>query len=339
MRRDLVHGGALDIMRSTYPNAPLPWVDLSTGINPWPYPCGTPDPAAFAHLPTLSEAMQCREAWAATLGVVPDALLLAPGSELLIRMLPDIIRPRSVAIVSPTYGDHAESWQRSDATVTRISDPSDLPDHADCLVVTNPNNPDGRIFDPDELDRVRHALVRRGGWLIVDEAYADLSPQVSLAPKAGAEGLIILRSFGKFYGLAGVRLGAMLAPEPVRTAVADRLGAWPVSTLALSIGTQAFADTSWQSRTRSRLAEAAARLDAFLSAAGMEQITGTTLFRYVRVKKAHGVFARLAEAGIYVRRFRHSASHLRIGLPATDTAGRRLADALRASSTAPDRRP
>ncbi|MEO1406183.1 MAG: aminotransferase class I/II-fold pyridoxal phosphate-dependent enzyme, partial [Pseudomonadota bacterium] len=151
---------------------------------------------------------------------------------------------------------------------------------------------------------------------------------LSLAPLAGSDGLIILRSFGKFFGLAGVRLGALIAPASIRNAMAARLGVWPVSGAALEIGTRAYADTGWQGSTRTRLKSAAAQLDESLEVAGLAPIGGTNLFRFVETEDAHGVFGRLARAGVYVRRFDWSTKHLRIGLPATQTAMKRLEAAL-----------
>lgn len=328
MTGDLIHGGAIDQMRMAYPNAPEPWIDLSTGINPWPYPRTDLSPASLAHLPTTAMYEACREAMASALGVAPGMLLLSPGSELLIRLLPDIIHPRRIAILSPTYGDHAMAWERVGAEIIHTPDPLSCSDRVDAIVLCHPNNPDGRLFDLDSLEATRQKLAARGGWLIIDEAYADLVPSQSLAPEGGADGLIILRSFGKFFGLAGVRLGAMLAPAPIRKAMSKRLGVWPVSGSALEIGARAYADTDWQVRTRERLHAAARELDVALKAAGLSLTGGTDLFRLVETEDAHAVFHRLATAGVYVRRFEGSSTHLRIGLPATSKAQTRLLNAL-----------
>lgn len=328
MTEDLLHGGALDVMRAAYPDAPEPWIDLSTGINPWPYPRSQVSSEALAHLPTQADHAACRAAMAAAFGASPASILLAPGSELLIRLLPDIIPARRVAILSPTYGDHAEAWARSGADIVRSEHPLEHAAEVDAVVVTHPNNPDGRRFDLEALDQARRTLTKRGGYLIVDEAYADLHPEQSLASHAGAEGLIILRSFGKFFGLAGLRLGAILVPVNVREGLANRLGAWPVSGAALEIGARAYADTAWQSETRNRLAVAAARLDALFYRAGLPSCQGTDLFRYIEVADAHHAFEHFARLGIYVRRFEWSTRHLRIGLPATEAAETRLAEAL-----------
>ena len=316
-------------MRAAYRDAPTPWIDLSTGINPWPYPGTDVSAEALTHLPSKAAREACRAAMARAMGVPAETLILAPGSELLIRLMPDVISARRVAILSPTYGDHAEAWGLAGADIVHTEQPLDHASTADVVVVTQPNNPDGRVFDLEALDRARQQLARRGGWLIIDEAYIDLQPEQSLARRAaGADGLIVLRSFGKFFGLAGVRLGAIMAPASVRATMAQKLGMWPVSGAALEIGAQAYADTSWQMQTRKRLADAAGRLDEILTAAHMPPIGGTDLYRYVEVPSAHDVFEHLARQGIYVRRFAGSKRHLRIGLPAMQGAEARLAEAL-----------
>ncbi|MEM1353051.1 MAG: aminotransferase class I/II-fold pyridoxal phosphate-dependent enzyme, partial [Pseudomonadota bacterium] len=246
----------------------------------------------------------------------------------LIRLLPDLIHPRRIALLSPTYGDHAKAWSRAGAELVQTDDPLRVSSSVDAVIVTHPNNPDGRRFDPEALEMARQDLAARGGWLIVDEAFADLIPEQSLAPKGGADGLIILRSFGKFFGLAGLRLGACLAPDGLRNALKDRLGAWPVSGAALEIGTRAYADFIWRAQTQSRLAEAADRLDLILHDSGFEQVGGTALFRFITTKDAYAVFETLARAGIYTRRFAWSKTHLRVGLPASSEAEARLRAAL-----------
>lgn len=328
MSGDLIHGGALDVMRAMFPHAPEPWIDLSTGINPWPYPYAEPAATKLAHLPLQADAAACTDAMAASIGAPSQSVLLAPGSELLIRLLPDLLELKRVAILSPTYADHATAWTRAGAEIIHSPDPLSLATSVDAVIVTQPNNPDGRVFDRAELERACETLANREGWLIVDEAYADLTPDLSLAPHAGASGLIVLRSFGKFFGLAGVRLGALLAPTHIRTAMADRLGAWPVSGPALDISAQAYANKDWQARMREQLFDASLRLKTILERGGLDVIGGTSLFHYVATPDAEHVFEHLASTGIYVRRFEHSRTHLRIGLPASSEGELRLAEAL-----------
>ncbi|WP_084396623.1 threonine-phosphate decarboxylase CobD [Henriciella aquimarina] len=328
MKQDLVHGGALDRMRAAFPEASEPWIDLSTGINPWAYPHTDVPETALRHLPTHTAYDACRSAMAASTGAPEDSLLLAPGSELLIRLLPTIIAPERVAILSPTYGDHARVWRAAGCDLIETPDPLAAADRADAIVLCQPNNPDGRRFDTARLLETAAQLAARGGWLIVDEAYADLDRGLSLARYGGTEGLVILRSFGKFFGLAGLRLGALMGPESLREALQARLGVWSVAGPALHIGARAYGDLDWQDGTRARLAEARRRLDETLARAGLSIIGGTDLFCLVETEDATALWQRLARAGIYVRRFDWSEKLIRIGLPESDAAEARLADAL-----------
>ncbi len=325
------HGGALDLMHARFPQAPAPWIDLSTGINPWPYPLDSPQPETFQRLPTATATAICRDAMAEAFGAPTESVLPIPGSELLIRLLPTLLRPghgTRVAITRPTFADHAEVWRATACRVIETSDPLDALASTDLIVLCNPNNPDGRIWGPDRLEAARTVLAERGGWLIVDEAYADVRPDLSMAAGGGRAGLILLRSFGKFFGLPGLRLGALIAPRDTLETVRRCLGAWSVSGPALATGAQAYRDGGWQQDTRHRLATARARLDAVLHSAGLRVAGGVDLFRLIEVDDASRVWHRLAGRGISVRRFDWSRNRLRIGLPPDAEAAARLARAL-----------
>ncbi|MEM6773606.1 MAG: threonine-phosphate decarboxylase CobD [Pseudomonadota bacterium] len=329
MNDDLRHGGALDAMREAFPAAPTPWLDLSTGINPFTYPDTATRSSSATDLPGRALISRCSQAMAAAFGAPQRGLLLAPGSELLIRLLPTILAPRSVAVLSPSYGDHAQLWRAAGCRVIEDADPLAFAEDVDAVVLCNPNNPDGRCFSAADLHAARSALAKRGAWLIVDEAYADLDPALSVAQAAGEAGLLILRSFGKFYGLAGVRLGALLGPSSALEAMSERLGAWPVSGVALELGARAYADLGWQRDTRARLAKSRERLTAILTENGLDAGRGTNLFAYARAADANELWQRLGKEGVYVRRFSWSTTHVRIGLPPDRAAEERLARALR----------
>lgn len=328
MTGDWRHGGALDRVRALFPSAPLPWIDLSTGINPWPYRNSDLDQQIHDHLPTRTAYLNCRTALSRTLRAPSENTILTPGSELAIRLLPLLLPAKRVAIFDPTYGDYSAAWASRESDVIKSDDPLSLADNVDAIIICNPNNPDGQIFEPEVLLQVRDKLAARGGWLIVDEAYCDLTPEKSLAPCGGADGLIVLRSFGKFYGLPGLRLGAAIAPTHLCERLSQILGAWPVSTAALDIGSQAFADLTWQNSTRRSLQAAREALDLVLDAHHVRVVGGTDLFRFIEVADAHSVWRHLAELGLYVRHFDTLPNHLRIGLPANDAQRSRLAEAL-----------
>lgn len=326
---DLVHGGALDVVAAAFPGAPRPWVDLSTGINPWPWPLQVAPPVAH-HLPTRRAVAACRDAMAAAYGADPACVLPVPGTELVIRLLPQLLGVASACVQARSYGDHERAWRGAGATVLVSDDPLAAAGdaQAQAVVVCNPDNPTGRRHARDALAAARERQAARGGWLVVDEAFADLDPAASLAPSGGQAGLVLLRSFGKFYGLAGLRLGALIAPSQVLEAARRLLGQWAVSGPALAAGAAACADTAWADATRVRLRRAREALDSLLQGAGIVPVGGTDLYRFVRVDDAWALWRRLVNAGVYVRRFAWSREHLRIGLPADEVAAQRLARAL-----------
>jgi len=323
-----IHGGALDAMRRHFPDAPLPWIDLSTGINPWPWPARESHFEGLRRLPAQEDFARCAAAMAAAFGAPERAVLAAPGSELLIRLLPAVLAPRRVAILAPSYGDHARAWRAAGREVVETPDPLAEANSADAVVICNPNNPDGRRFPPDEIEAAHRRLSQRGGWLVIDEAFADLEPGLSRAQQGGSGHLLVLRSIGKFYGLAGLRFGALLGPLQVLERMRALLGVWSVSTPALAIAAAAYSDRAWQTATRSRLARARRHLDELLRQRQCRVLGGTDLFRYVEVADARGLWQQLARKGIYVRRFPWSPRRLRIGLPANPEEARRLKEAL-----------
>ena len=333
----MMHGGALDRMADLFPQAPQPWIDLSTGINPFPYPLPPCRDTLWQRLPTEAAVSRCRQAVAAAFGCNPDHVLPVPGSELLIRLLPLIVPTRGrVLILTPGYHDHHQSWCQAGYDVVPSQDPLTEAEPGDTVVVINPNNPDGRTFSADELLALHHRLRRQDGLLIVDEAYVETRPELSLAPRIGSPGLIVLRSFGKFFGLAGVRLGALLADQTVLQAAKRLFGHWPLSGPALEIGAIAYADCHWQCRMRYRLETEAAALDTLLTQAGLTVMGGTSLFRMVQSVDASGLWQRLGRAGIAVRRFDDLPDRLRFGLVPDLAAQARLAGALALTEAATD---
>jgi cobalamin biosynthetic protein CobC len=232
-----------------------------------------------------------------------------------------------VAIPTPTYGEHARNWAASGWAVESIDGLADVADRHAIVVLANPNNPDGRRIAPEALLALADRLAARRGLLVVDEAFADLTPRLSLAAAAGRPGLVILRSFGKFFGLGGLRLGFALGPAALIVDLADALGPWAVSGPALQIGAAALTDAAWIAATGQRLARAAARLDSLLTAAGLSIVGGTDLFRLATHPDAPALFERLGRNGILVRDFPERSTWLRFGIPA-DRDFDRLAQAL-----------
>lgn len=339
------HGGEIDAAAEFYGITRDRWLDLSTGVNPNAYPLPDLANEYWMRLPDASLYAWLRDSAAAYYGVSnPVEVVPAPGTQSLIQVLPRLLSHKRVAVIAPTYREHAVSWRAAEHGVAEIAGIEGLTDDVEVLIVANPNNPNGRIYTPDMLLRCAE-----GRLLVVDEAFADVCPEVSLARHAGRDDLLVLRSFGKFFGLAGLRLGFALAGEAMAEHLRRGLGPWAVSGPAAAIGAVALADEPWIRTTRVRLTAAAGRLDGLLLRAGLRILGGTALFRLVEHPRCPALFEALAQSAILVRRFSDEPSRLRFGIPGDDASFERLESALaqwriqpvppRAGSFPPHRRP
>lgn len=333
------HGGDLAAAAARWGQPPAGWLDLSTGINPHPYPLPALAAEAWTRLPDAAEERALRQAAARRYRAAKaEFVLAAPGTSALIQALPRTRPSAEVVILGPTYGEHAAAWTiaghrvRSAGALEAIGD-------ALQVVVVNPNNPDGRLVPPADLLALAARLTAKGGMLVVDEAFADEIAGASLLPQLAElpEGLVVLRSFGKFYGLAGMRLGFAVAAPALVAALAAQFGPWAVAGPALAIGRQALEDDAWAEATGSRLRAAAARLDGLLTAAGLTVLGGTPLFRLAQHAEAHALWHRLGVAGILVRAFPDRPTLLRFGLPADEAGWERLGRVFPYSSAASTR--
>jgi cobalamin biosynthetic protein CobC len=329
----VMHGGDLDAARRQFPDAPEPWIDLSTGINPNAYPLPELSPDAWTRLPQTSDEAALRRVAAERYGAPsPEMIISAPGTQALIQIVPRLLPPARVAILGPTYGEHAAAWQREGHEVATAGSLADA-GAASVVVVVNPNNPTGRIVETDALRGLAQDLGRRNGLLVVDEAFADVMPrELSIIPDI-PPATVALRSFGKTYGLAGLRLGFAVAGAEIALRLRDMLGPWAVSGPALHTGRVALADDVWLARTRAQLEAGAARLDALLAAGGFEIVGGTPLFRLARHASAQQIADGLGGRGIHVRRFPDEPAWLRLGLPGGAAEWQRLEAALRVAIT------
>jgi len=323
------HGGDLAAARRTFGSPPCGWLDLSTGVNPWPYPYGAIGPETLTRLPQ-DDAMEALQAAAREAYRIAPAsgLAAAPGSQALFQLLPAMRNRCRVAVLAPTYEEHAAAWRRLGHVVDEVGSLGECRD-ADVVVVVNPNNPDGRTTDRETLAQAAEELAPHGGWLVVDETFADVAPDVSLASAPGLPNTLIVRSFGKFFGLPGLRLGFVAGPPALVDGIARRLGPWAVAGPALEIGARALADTEWTVRTRARLAEMRLQLDHVLSEAGLSLVGGTDLFRLVETAGARDLSHHLGRAGILVRSFDRHPGWVRIGLPPSADALQRLSAELK----------
>lgn len=341
------HGGNLSEAARRYGIPREQWIDLSTGINPCGYPVPDIDAQAWLRLPDDDDDL---EAIAADHYGAQRALAVA-GTQAAIRMLPHVLPVGGIGIGLLTYGEYAPAFAAAGFTVERfVTAPfADRRDSADFLlapgvplpatlkhlVIVNPNNPGTESFDAAALLDWHRQLRSRGGGLIVDEAFVEATPHLSVARYVEAEGLIVLRSIGKFFGLAGARVGFALVPAALDRAMRGLRGPWTVSGPARSVVRAALLDEPWQRTTRARLNDASARLAALLDRHGFEP-THTPLFAWVRCSDAAAVQDHLARRAVWVRRF-DAVSGLRFGLPAHEGAWERLDRALREALT--DARP
>lgn len=339
------HGGSLSRAGRLFPDAPRPWLDLSTGINPHSYPFGDIDAGAFTRLPEDSRLQALLETAARAYGAPsPRNIVAAPGTQILLPLVATMAGRGKAAILSPTYAEHYRAAAMAGHETVEVADPEGLR-RSDLAIVVNPNNPDGRIVARPSLLAIAADLRAASGLLVVDEAFMEVGPaDGSLAPDVAQGGIVVLRSFGKFFGLAGVRLGFAIGPEDLVAEIRSRLGPWAVPGPAIELGIAGLADVSWQRAMRLRLADAAERLDGLLRDAGLTVAGGTSLYRFVRTSEAQALFCALGEAGILVRRFDRDEHALRFGLPGDDDAysrlGRALAEwrAYRFSPSAPRRK-
>ena len=310
------HGGGIDAAVQRYGGSRADWLDLSTGINPRPYPIGPVAADSWTALPDTA-ALERLTAAARAHWQVPDGaeIIAAPGASAIIAQVPMLASGKAY-IPSPTYNEHAAAFR---AHGRILSDSASASIH----VHVHPNNPDGRLWSGDKGDTLT----------VLDESFCDTMPGQSQIARAADPGVVILKSFGKFWGLAGLRLGfaigrpATLAPDG-RPSLADLLGPWAVSGPALEIGARALEDVAWAEATRAQLDQDATRLDDLMERAGVELAGGTSLFRTFAVDEAEAWLARLARAHIWTRIFPYSSRWIRLGLPGTEADWDRLSDAL-----------
>lgn len=324
----LEHGGQLNKAANTH-NIPVhQWLDLSTGINPHHYPITTPHETAWTRLPEQNDGLhEAACDYYQTTAVLPVA-----GSQAAIMALPRLRLKGRVGLLSPSYFEHHLAWARSGHDVTPIN-PEQIDahiQHLDVLLIVNPNNPTGQRFSRQQLLSWHHTLAKKSAWLIVDEAFIDSTPEDSLASKTLPEGLIILRSIGKFFGLAGIRSGFVLAHPSLIKALDECLGPWTVPGPTRQLVQQALTDPVWQAQTRDRLRAEITHLISLLSSVGLPPHGHTDLFAWVKTPQHENLHLKLAKQGILTRHFTQPGS-LRFGLPKRPQDWQRLKSALTAS--------
>ncbi|VAV92078.1 L-threonine 3-O-phosphate decarboxylase [hydrothermal vent metagenome] len=331
------HGGDLGVVFAACPDAPKPWIDLSTGINPVPYPWQDRLPPndlwqAAAKLPQGMAGEDCLTAWTDSLSVQhPADWLLLPGSQAMINLLPILFPAHQAIITVPCYGEYDRVWRgagKEIKTINRDELGTLNPNKPTLVILTNPNNPDGHIWLPEQLLKLAERLADSGGHLLIDEAFGELLTNQSLCALELPDNILILRSFGKFFGLAGLRLGMVRVTGGLRQMVSKQLGPWSVNGLALVIATCALQDKIWIEQTQQRIKTDMSRLRHMLTNAGLNPVGGTDLFCLTEYEAAPALYDRLLSRGIFVRYFPGSSRLLRFGLPQNTPDFQRLKEAL-----------
>ncbi|TLP61276.1 MULTISPECIES: threonine-phosphate decarboxylase CobD [Pseudomonas] len=321
----LEHGGRLLRAVQQYGIAREHWLDLSSGIAPWAFPIAPIPLDAWARLPEVEDGLE--QAARTYYGATP--LLAVAGSQAAIQALPYLRPAGRVGVLAPCYAEHPHAWQRAGHALLELDEQQveTQLDSLDVLLLVNPNNPTGRTLPRARLLAWHARLAARGGWLLVDEAFMDNTPEHGIVDQAGQPGLIVLRSFGKFFGLAGVRLGFVAAEPALLQRLADVLGPWTVSGPTRVLGQACYADQREQQAQIARCAAASQRLADLLSASGLAPSGGCALFQYVRSERAAHLHDFLARRGILVRMFEQPQA-LRFGLAPSMADEQRLAQAL-----------
>lgn len=319
------HGGQLQKAAQHYQISPEQWLDLSTGISPVVYPIPDIPQACWQRLPEVKDGLE--QVAANYYG--SESLLAVAGSQEAIQRLPLLWSAAKIGIVSPAYHSHFNAWQSAGHTVLTIA-PDAIDTHLsqiDILLIVNPTNPTTCFYSKEQLLQWHLVLQKSGGCLIVDEAFMDCTPEGSLIESEPKQGLIVLRSLGKFFGLAGIRLGFVWAQAPILHALVQYQDDWSVSHPARFVGKTALQDLVWQQQQRVYLEQAGRRLQRLLQEVYQIPVYATALFAYIELPHAPQEYERLAQQGILVRLFKEKPA-LRFGLPHLEAEWTRLEQAL-----------
>ena len=306
----LEHGGNLSAAAQQYGIPLASWLDLSTGINPNHYPLPNIPIEAWQRLPEDNDGLMK----AACAYYDCQSLLPTAGSQAAIQVLPTLRPTCHIAMPKQMYQEHAHAWKSRGHHVTLFETTPDagLLEKVDVVLVCNPNNPTGKRFNKAQLLTWHQTLSTRGGWLIVDEAFMDTTPEDSIAAHTHLPNLLVLRSLGKFFGLAGARVGFLLAEINVLKKAQEALGPWAVNGASRFIAIHALNNLTWQADTRTTLSADSLRLKQLLTQYGLMPNGGTDLFQFVMTAQSSAIHQALAKQGVWVRLFE---SALRFGLP------------------------
>lgn len=320
----LIHGGDISGASAQFGIDTDDWIDLSTGISPWSWPVPPMPSKIWRTLPDSGDGLE--QAAAGCYGCPADSLVATPGSQYALQQVPTLVPCGRVAMPLRGYAEHRLAWQRAGHQLIDYGTLAELQQlvgdkRVDHAVVINPNNPTGETVEAQSLLALREQLVARSGWLLVDEAFVDATPENSLTPHCPLPGLMVLRSLGKFFGLAGVRLGFLIGPQQQIERLRQEMMPWQVSHPARWVGRQALLDVRWQQLQRRRLEEQSRRWMETLRGFFSDLVfVGSPLFVSAlgEADYCQSLYRALGQQGMLIRQFEAIGDQamLRFGLPA-----------------------
>ena len=254
-----LHGGDIVSASARFGIPVAQWLDLSTGLNPVAYPVPVLEAEVFQRLPYLRP--EFIDAAANYYG--NDQLMPSNGSQLIIQELPNCLAKLPVLLPEYGYQEHHDHWKRHGNPIEYYPafDPHEAAATIEAalekgeafhLVIINPNNPTGLGFAPEQLADWARSMPP-GGYMVIDEAFIDVTPEMSVLGRHFCDNMLVLRSFGKFFGLAGIRLGFVFAHPELRNMLQQRTGIWAVNGPAQALATQALLDSDWQATAQHRI--------------------------------------------------------------------------------------
>jgi L-threonine-O-3-phosphate decarboxylase len=322
----LEHGGGLIAAARKYKRPLHEWLDLSTGINPIPYVVPEIPAEIWRRLPQDNDELL--EAASAYFGTA--ALLAVSGSQAAIQLIPHLFERSRVGLMLPSYNEHKHAWIQAGHEIVEIQSNSSISAQCsqlqlDVLLLCNPNNPTGDLIDLQTIEECLSIMKKKQGTVLVDEAFMDSTPEKSVLPllEQYQDNLIVLRSLGKFFGLAGARVGFVAASTQILSALTEKLGPWTISGPSRFVACHALRNTQWQESNRHFLKTTAKKLLDELASAKLPADGYTDYFAWVKHRNARQLHEMLCQAGIFTRYFAEPAS-IRFGLPATATESLRL---------------
>ena len=312
----LNHGGNLQQASEIYGVSMDAWLDMSTGISPWSYPVDDLPSNVWRDLPPSNDELIATAK--KYYQIDEQNVVVSPGSQLSIRLLPQLFAKSKVALPVLGYQEHALSWKLAGHQLCFYQNVEELiqliedgkVDHA---VVINPNNPSCEKTTKEKLSYISNSIK---GVLLVDEAFMDFYqtapsqiPESSFgsAISLNAENVIVVRSIGKFFGLAGLRLGFVIGLHPVLQKLQTLFQPWAINHASMLISRQALADTQWQEQQRLKIKAGAKQLEPLLFSLCQDfqelRIENTALFcsvfaQSIDVQKLH---KQLAMLGVWTR--------------------------------------